>query len=200
MKLYEIDDLAEMLENGIRDNCDRELLGNSVFYYCCGKDITPLVAFGAEYRLYVYADIVNYGEGDFDNLVPKMYDKMKEVGFEMLDKRELKIGQRAVLTKWNSKQNQPFYLVYIMDDAKKTFCKIYYDKGKGEIQPKCICNFRREMLNGDGVLAHIEKRAEYVLGHCYSDKYVCIAEYDYYGDYQKGGKVKLYKRAFWYVY
>ena len=61
------DKLCNLFENGISNDDDRELLANSLFYYCCGADPSPIMAFGSDYHLYVYADIVDYGHGDFNN-------------------------------------------------------------------------------------------------------------------------------------
>ncbi len=72
------------------------------------------------------------------------------------------------------------------------------------IQPRCICNYRYEFFNQSEdnfiFLNSIEKRTEFVLGYCYNEKYRCIAEYNYYGDYEKQSKVPLFHRMFYYVY
>lgn len=49
-------ELCCLLENGISNNNERELLAQSFFYYCCGKDPTPIVHFGSDYPLYIYSD------------------------------------------------------------------------------------------------------------------------------------------------
>ena len=146
-----LDKIYDLLKNGISDNEDRELLAQSLFYYCCGKDPTPIIAFRADYPLYTYSDNVDYVQGD----------------------------------------------------ASKTFQDLYSDDTNycNYIQPKCICNYRYEFFEQKSpeFFNQIEKRTEYILGHCSNNKYKCIAEYDYYGDFGDS-KVKLYHRMFWYVY
>ena len=197
MNAYNLESMCDLIEKGIRDNRDREILGNSLFYYCCGKDITPIRAFGHKYPLYIYSDIIDYGLGDFYNETQLLYSRLEKHGFKLLDKREIKADKKTVLTMWNSPQQESFFLLYAGYDAVSTFKSIYSDNGN-YIQPKCICNYRCE-INSDYFSA-IEKRTEYILGYCFSDKYNRIAEYDYYGDYEKNTKVTLFHRAFWYVY
>lgn len=198
-----IDKLCKLFKNGIQNNEERELLGQSLFYYCCGKDPTPIIAFGSDYPLYIYSDIVNYGDGDFEYETKVLYDRLNKAGFKLVDVCKLKKSgclrnaKNAVLTLWTSPQNKAFSLLYVQNNAVKTFCDIYSD-GSNYIQPKCICNYRNE---GNFIfLNDIEKRTEFVLGYCYNKKYRRVAEYNYYGDYEKQSKVSLFHRMFWYVY
>ena len=198
MKAYNMEELCVLFEKGIKTDYDREILGESLFYYCCGKDPTPIIAFSHTYPLYIYADVVNYGGGDFYEETHLLYERLKGAGFTLLDRRELKINKRAVLTMWNSPQKSQFFLLYVGTDARQTFQMLYSDNNN-YIQPKCICNYRYEMPDM-GILATVEKRAEYILGHCSSKKYQQIAEYDYCGDYEQNTTVPLFRRMFWYVY
>ena len=50
----------------------RGLLEASLFYYCSGKDPTPVVAFGAEYPLYVYVDSLVYQRKDPDGTLQEL--------------------------------------------------------------------------------------------------------------------------------
>ena len=36
------DQIINIIENGISTDEDREILGSSLFYYCCGIDPTPI--------------------------------------------------------------------------------------------------------------------------------------------------------------
>ena len=200
---------ALLLGYGVRNDDDREILGNSLFYYCCGKDPTPVIAFGSEYPFYVYADLVRYGHGDFDTEVNELLKRLKEKGFKLLKKeklREIGVGRKIktiLLTKWADK-NGTFYLAYLQGDALVVFDSLYRDdiKGCNSIQPRCICNYRYDCDNPiweRNKLSFLEKRAEYLFGYCYSDKYRCIGEYDYYGDYGTVTKIPLYRRRYWYV-
>jgi len=37
------DRIIRIVSRGIQDDLDSEIMGNSLFYYCCGKDTTPKV-------------------------------------------------------------------------------------------------------------------------------------------------------------
>jgi multiple sugar transport system substrate-binding protein len=47
--------------------------------------------------------------------------------------------------------------------------------------------------NSRDFFKHIEKRTNYVFGHCYSEKYRVASEHIYYGDYQEGAIVSVLK-------
>lgn len=202
-----IDKVYSLFENGISNDFDRELLAQSLFYYCCGKDPTPVISFGAEYPLYIYSDIVNYGEGDFEIETKQLYRRLNDAGYKMVDilnltkTRRWKDVENIALTQWRTPQNTVFYLVYVQNDAVKTFTKVYSDNSN-YIQPKCICNYRYEFSEQDSYhfFNTVEKRTEYIFGYCSNHKYKLIGEYDYYGDYDDCTKLKLYHRMFWYVY
>lgn len=203
-----IANIYKILENGISNNEERELLAQSLFYYCCGKDPTPIIAFDSDYPLYIYSDIIDYGNGDFDSLTNNLYERLSKVGFVCVDTeriRHLKPITNIAVTLWKTQGNRYFSLIYIQHDAVKAFQKIYSDGSHNYIQPKCICNYRYEFTdqnyqNNFGFFSSIEKRTEYIFGHCCNEKYKCISEHDYYGDYEENTKVGLYHRMFWYVY
>lgn len=169
-----------------------ELLSHSLYYYCCGIDITPITAFAERCPLYVYVDIIKYGNGNFNEETDILCNRLQTTGFQLIEKKEIKFGKRALLTQWRRPQSKPFFMLYVGDDAQKVYSSIYEvlpDNVLTSIQPKCICNYKYEFV-------YIEKRTEYILGHCYNmDEYRKIAEYDYLGDYG-GTKVPLYKRMY----
>ncbi len=133
-RVHIIDQLCRLFENGIQNNEERELLGQSLFYYCCGKDPTPIIAFGSDYPLYIYSDIVDYGDGDFEYETKVLYDRLNKAGFKLVDVCKLKKSgclrnaENAVLTLWISLQNKAFSLLYVQNDAVETFRNIYSDR------------------------------------------------------------------------
>lgn len=70
--------ILQLVAKGVGDNEDRELLANSLFYYCCGNDATPIIAFKDQYPLYVYVDTVGYGGGDFNEELKKTLFKTEK--------------------------------------------------------------------------------------------------------------------------
>ena len=154
------------------------------------------------------ADNLYYIFGDdqlFDNIANAK--DPSDVRAEVKEKlREIGVGRKIktiLLTKWADK-NGTFYLAYLQGDALVVFDSLYRDdiKGCNSIQPRCICNYRYDCDNPiweRNKLSFLEKRAEYLFGYCYSDKYRCIGEYDYYGDYGTVTKIPLYRRRYWYV-
>lgn len=190
---------ATMLENGTMTDSIRDLLGQSLFYYCSGKDPTPIAAFGAKTPLYVYVDI----NKDFVTGTQELYDRLKNLNFYHIESHALRTTGRlqkaknAELTLWNTDKGESFILLFVQGDAIEGFKSIYTDS-INYIQPKCICNCRYE-LNDLDVFYQLEKRVEYILGHCYNPKYRCIQEYDYLGDYASF-KVGLFHRFFYYLY
>lgn len=208
-----IDNLCFLFENGVSKDEDRELLAQSLFYYCCGADPTPIIAFGSDYPIYIYSDIINYGHGgSFEETTSLLYQRISKAGNRLVEtcqlkkERQLCDAKDIVLTKWKDQQkNLDFYLLYVQMEAVKTFDTIYHDLDKGGhgnfIQPKCICNIRYEFMDNYSWSAMnvISKRVEYIMGYCHDDKYKCIAEYDYLGDYGDT-TVRLFQRKYWYVH
>lgn len=204
-----LDRIYGLLKDGISGNEDRELLAQSLFYYCCGKDPTPIIAFGSEYPLYVYSDIINYGDGDFDNETGMLYIRLCNEGYILVERRKFvhwENFKNVDITLWKTSQNKLFSLVYLQSDSVKVFQKVYSDSTNNYIQPKCICNYRYEFSDqysyqdSYSFFQQIEKRTEYILGHCSNNKYKCVSEHDYYGIGEGDSKVTLYHRMFWYVY
>lgn len=157
----------------------KELLKESLFYYCAGKDPSPIIAFKTNFPLYVYVD-----KKDYSN---ELYKRLSNHNFKLIEKQE--ILPNTTLSVWKYNENT-FYLIYAQNDASMAFKKIY-----DNIIPKCVCNYRYELSNRS-LLQQIEKRADYILGHCFDDKFIVVDEIQYYGDYSfnKDVKIKLYKQ------
>lgn len=156
----------------------KDLLKESLFYYCAGKDPSPIIAFKTNYPLYVYVD-----KKDYSN---ELYKRLNDHNFKLLEKQE--ILPKTTLSIWKYNEHT-FYLIYAQNDASKAFIEIYDD-----IIPKCICNYRYELSNRS-LLQRAEKETTYILGHCFDDNFMVIDEIQYYGDYSfnKDVKIKLYK-------
>lgn len=220
--------IIHIVKEGISDDEDREILANSLYYYCCDIDLTPVMAFGNQYKLYVYVDIVFYGS-DFFEETERMYRQLEDFGFKKTCyvhngsryiKNESKpVIKQSALTGWCKKDEEPFYILYIQGDASTVYRMLYSDKdstGYGNyIMPKCLCNHLYEILpyrelvvctnNRDtrDILANVEKRVEYVMGHCFGAKYKKVGDYKYYGrDYTDSGEglVPLFKRMYYFLY
>ena len=202
--------ITSIIENGITNNDERELLANSLFYYCSGKDPSPIIAFGGEYPLYIYADT----DPDYEGMISALYQRLQSHGNTMLAAEELQLkrGRKQMhnisLTQWSALDDGTFCVVFFPYDAYEVFNALYSDDDTlsffGLIKPKCICNYRYVFLDGTQRMAEpffsrIEKRTEYILGYCFSDKYKIVAEYDYYGDYETGTTIPLFHRRYWYV-
>ena len=199
-----IDQIASMLEKIVFTDIDRDVLGQSLFYYCSGKDPTPIITFGAKIPMYVYVDSLEIPKNDFKNTVRELYRRLKNK-FSLAKICNLKCTERlqktekAELTLWNTSLGESFVLLYIQGDASKTFESIYREESGNYIVPRYVCNYRYELYDL-GILKTVEKRVEYIMGHCFDPKYRCVAEYDYYGDYDTDCKVKLYHRLFYYLF
>ena len=200
-----IDQIVSMLEKNEFSDIDRDVLGQSLFYYCSCKDPTPIIAFGAKIPMYVYVDSLEMPKNDFQNTVEELYSRLKKHKFSLAEICNLKCTKRlqrtekAELTLWKTSLGESFALLYIQGDASETFESLYREESDNYIVPRYVCNYRYE-LHDLGILKTVEKRVEYIMGHCMNPKYRCVAEYDYYGDYDTDCKVKLYRRHFYYLF
>ena len=195
-------DQVEKLFNEKKTNFERKILANSTFYYCCGRDITPIIAFSHACSLFVYSDIIDYGSGNFKDNLSEIYQRLYNKGFLLKAKKELNepsYNKKAEITEWADDKDKTFYLLFVECDSRILFRKLYSEKNNF-IQPKCICNYRNEFSDGINTLNDIEKRAEFILGHCSNDKYEIVCDYTYHGDYGTQEKIPLHKRMYWYVY
>ena len=172
--------ILNLLKQGAQNIQTQALLKNSLFYYCSGKDVTPILAFKGDYPLYVYADLVNYGRGGFNELIGELLKRLKKASFYLLEEKKLLNGEfsfeyeQAHLSKWKDENNKEFYLLFIQGDAVNVFNGIYYCDMK-ETLPKCICNYRYEM-NNRAQLQKAEKKVQFVLGHCFNENFAKIKE------------------------
>ena len=201
-----INEIVFMLENDVLTDNGKDLLGQSLFYYCSGKDPAPIIAFGAKIPLYVYVDSFVTISNSFEVESKELYGRLKKANYSLAEKRNLKaIGRlknakNAELTLWENRDGNYFALLFAQCDANLGYEGIYKEKGN-YIQPKYICNYRYETVNFE-LLGQVEKRVEYIMGHCFNPKYRCVGEYDYYGDYHFNSKckIKLYRRHFYYLF
>ncbi|MBP5547428.1 MAG: hypothetical protein J6X58_00870 [Bacteroidales bacterium] len=218
--------IFNIINQGVNNDSSRELMANSLYYYCCGSDATPIIAFGGKYPLYIYVDTVQYGNGDFNNETKKLYLRLSKAGFQKTENVHIEefvqknvqskpIIKQLDLTRWSSNNGDFFYLLYAQGDAQTVFCKLYSDVDRGGnnnyIQPKCVCNFRYEIApsnvvecsknnyNPIDVLHHVEKRVEYIMGEVHDEKYKKVGDYEYYGDYGTGA-IPIFKRICYYVF
>jgi hypothetical protein len=196
---------------GLRSNKDREILGNSLFYYCCGRDPTPVAAFGANIPLYIYCDILGCGQEDFQAATKTLHERLEKLNFTLQERRLvdnpriLGNAKRGEIFAWKTQQDEEFYLAYIQNDAFNTYANVYYDKyNANSIKPLCICNCKNEFLdpNNRELFLAIETRIEFILGECLVDNknviYRKIGSFKYYGDFGPDDDVPFFKRRFWY--
>jgi len=163
----------------------RERLCDSVFYYCCGKDITPIAAFGAQMPLYVYVDRA-------DGWMTELYARLARKGYgkvcDLATEDGAVTAERVGLTEW-SDGTGTFLLLCVQGDAVSVYRALY-----GGVLPRCICNYRYEMPRR-GEIEQDERRVGLVMGHCFDPRCRIVAEYAYYGDYgDRSARVRLYQR------
>ena len=169
---------------------ERNILNNSLFYYCCGKDPTPVAAFGAKFPLYVYSDLLNYGRGNFTQETQTLYLRLKNLNFTFLGARSFLINEnRAELTLWKSLQNEEFFILYVAGDAVKTYTQIY-GLNVAYTHPKCVCNMRYEM--NASFFSKVENATDYIMGYCFNKEFAPLTTYPYLGDYGKEKSVTLH--------
>ena len=192
--------LRDTLEDGAHISAVNELLRESLFYYCSGKDPTPIAAFGSDIPLYVYSDLFKYMRINFEEATRALYEKITSLGYYLSKTQSLSTLKitpsitKAELSHWKSNDNKYFILLYTQSDAEQCYKKLY--SPEEELRPKYFCNYRYEIPHR-GVLETEEKLAEYVMGHCHSERFTKIAEYGYLGDYSFGAstKVPLYRNS-----
>ncbi|MBP5201407.1 hypothetical protein J6253_01580 [bacterium] len=202
---YIKDRIIQIATHGIQDDFDCEIMSNSLFYYCCGKDPTPIAAFGESLPLYVYVDFL-YGR-DFRTEIDELYHRLSLKGFKTVElcafnanvkdsySKNMNQGARSELSVWKTRENNTFFLLYVKGDADDTLDALYTDNRQGLILPKCICNLLYEGCHRS--ISQIEKRTEYILGHWNQDKYKKVGEVEYLGDYG-WEKAELWHRRFYY--
>ena len=199
-----MDQIRSMLGKTEITNDDKDMLGQSLFYYCSGIDPTPISAFAEKMPLFIYVDSFVYMPGDFSTNSKELYNRIKKLKCKLIKEENLAITCRlkeakaAEISLWKTKTGEEFLLLFVQGDAVQCYKSLYSDK-ENYIQPKCICNYRYEFYNLD-IFTQLEKRVEYILGYCSNDKYRCVGEYKYLGDYEENTKVKLYHRNYYYLF
>ena len=204
--MYEIDrfplrlkdkEIIEMLESEELNCSQTILLEESLFYYCCGKDPSPISAFGSSFPLYVYVDSFIYVNESFDDALKILYERIEDLNFKLKSndvlkpKGRIKRAINAQLSIWENEKREEFALLYLQADAIEGFIDLY-ESEVSYLTPRCICNFLYEMRT-IGVLARIERDAEYIFGYSFNKSHCQIGEYPYLGDYGKEQKIKLFK-------
>lgn len=196
-KLISSAKIENLVINGIKSIDDCEYLGNSLFYYCCGKDPTPVIAFGSQYPLYIYVD---NDATELQTTVNILNGRIQAKNYSIVESRFIpraKWHGACIITKWSDQCGKCFFLIYFQEDAEKIFSRVYgYEINY--VQPKCICNIRHN-LRKMGIISQLEKRVQWIMGHCYNEKYYEESQHPYYGDYQEG-KVSLYCRRFYFLF
>ena len=169
------DTLQIMIES---NKIDENILSNSLFYYCCGKDPSPIYAFKDKMLLYVYVDKKNFEQ--------ELINRLINSGYTLKENRKVFTDnfQSSSLYKFIIK-DKTIYLLYIQGDA----CAVYKTLFKNCI-PLCICNYRYEMANRT-ILEKVENEVMFIMGHCFNKNYTLVEEYDYFGDYSFNKKIKI---------
>lgn len=169
-----MEDLMEILKHGIRTENQRELMGNSLLYYCCGADISPVIAYGAKIPLYVYN---NSGRED---KYADLMNTMIERGFLPEENRLLENEQKIPMfaSKWFNKNGFYVRILYTYEPLEKMFHNLYVDTTGhiGIIRPKYVCNLgyafnEKISKKTQKLLKQIERQAEYIIGFCSDKKY-----------------------------
>ena len=112
----------------------------------------------------------------------------------------LRKAAHAELTLWEDATGAEFLLLLAQTDAAEGYRSIYGD-GMNYVQPMYLCNILHELACPD-ILLQVEKRVQYILGHCHSPKYRVVGAYDYLGDHASsdGYKAELYCRLYYYLF
>ena len=171
-------------------------LNDSVYYYCAGKDPTPIFALNDRHSVFVYADIIGYGHGDYFEETEHLYRRLIKKGYTLLYKIPLQsLGgfaiKNATATLWQN-GNKNFALIYLQGDAGAMFNSLY-----NEVLPKCIVNIRYEFNGRQGQLSRLkncENEVDFVMGYCFNSEYRIVEEFDYYGDYGEK-RIKFFSKT-----
>lgn len=187
--ISDFDRLFKCFVNGNHYECE-DVLPQSLFYYCSGVDVTPIAYLFDRFELFIYVDIMRYGRSDLDSEFKVLCDRIKKLDMKIEKVEDVLINgifkSKITLVKKNDKY---FTLLFVQGDATKAFKEIY-DNDK-LILPKCICNIKYEM--NTSYFLPLERQVDYILGHAYDKDYECVESFNYLGDYNHIGKVKLFK-------
>jgi hypothetical protein len=198
------DKLKDALEQESFTDDIKELFAQSMYYYCSATDPSPIIAFKASIPLYVYVDSFVYLNMGFWEALENLYGKLEKNGFSTIKAGRVALRgadiTRLILLK--DDEDKEFFLFFIRAEANDTFERLYTftefnkyidDFEYNTIVPRYLSNHRYEMTIS-GELSGVHDKAEYIFGHCNNPKYEKIGEYEYFGDYNDGTKVELYKK------
>ena len=191
------------LESGRLSEAEKDLLGQSLFYYCSGNDPSPIVAFGSEIPLYVYVDSFVYIRESFSEKAKELYSRLdknklkKKASVTPKLSGRLKTAYNAELSLWESNDGNAFLLLFVQADAIDGYKSIYGSSEMNYIQPKYVCNYRYE-LRDRGILDQLEKRVQYILGHCHNSKYRLVGEIQHLD--RSDEKIGIYQRLYYYIF
>ncbi len=183
------DAFYEAIRSGEPSEGLRNSLRESLFYYCSGKDPTPIVGMYSDFPIFIYADKMRYGRGCLHEEALKLEKRLCAHGFKKERREEIDFCEGALLYAF-SKDSYRFLLLFVKGDAWKTYREIY--EKYADIIPRCIANYRYEM-DARHFLS-VERRAELILGHSNDGEHHPIKKLNYYGDYS-GKYVTLYGRG-----
>ena len=191
------------LESGRMSEEEKDLLGQSLFYYCSGTDPSPIVALGSTVPLYVYVDSFVYIRNGFTAESKELYSELEKTKFKkqtkltLPSKGRLAKSQNAELTLWKTAEGEHFLLLFVQADAVEGYQSIYGNSDMNYIQPAYVCNYRYE-LRERGILDQLEKRVQYILGHCFDPKYRRVGEIPHLD--RPDEKIGIYHRFYYYLF
>ena len=168
---------------------EREMLSRSLFYYCCGKDPTPILAFRTAFPLYLYVDLCRHREVEGE--MAALCERLARKGIAAEPPRALSCHgrlsacHRALLSRLTV-GGQGTLLLYLAGDANTVFPTLY-----GDILPRCIANIRYEMTRRHA-LSEAEEQVPLLLGHAYRHGATPLAEIPYHGDFGRERTVTLF--------
>ena len=162
------------------------LLSDSLFYYCAGKDPSPIIAFYKDYPLFIYSDLLKHRENWRDETVGVLFRRLREHGFTVSEVEYANLLDGGV-TALCEKEGASLLILYIRGDAWRCYKEIYGE----EYLPSCIANYRYEMNSAP--FGGYERLVKRIIGHAFTGVHRVALEIPYFGDYQ-GEAVKVYER------
>ena len=144
-------DVVNFFENHELKDIHKEFLSSSMYYYCAGKDPSPIICSIRKFQLYIYVDSFVYMKEHYDDATNLLYLRLEKNNMICTSKKRLaKTGRienfdNAELSLWTDVSGQSFYLLYIKADASVAFEEIYEDgRRRNYILPNAICNYKFE--------------------------------------------------------
>ena len=174
----------------------KDFLDNSCFYYCAGRDITPIIALEEKIFTYILCDTCelegkNYSAfiimfNEFENrLIKQGFKKNTNLGEYKLFENYFNYKNMISHRPWEMilyEKNGFYYCIWYL------FCEDYITYNSlyviNEMKPTVICNINPENSKMLDKYEIGEILPEYVIGHTYgNEKYIKLKELKYYGDY-----------------